>query len=105
MPRGLEFWSVSVHLTQLEVVFLNRFMQEVLGYISLALAMRPPPLPRLAAAADASEAERAAATAAPQQAEEAQSMGIVLQLDVSMDAPIIVMPRNSESADKVCAAS
>ena len=27
IPAGLEFWSVDVHITQLEVVFLNRFLQ------------------------------------------------------------------------------
>lgn len=27
VPAGLEFWSVDVRITQLEVVFLNRLLQ------------------------------------------------------------------------------
>ena len=27
VPAGLEYWSVDVRITQLEVVFLNRFLQ------------------------------------------------------------------------------
>ena len=99
IPSGFEYWSVRVHVTQLETVFLYRFLQELLGYISLTLALRPPVLqPRAAAAAT----ERASAAAsAALQAELQRGMGTVLQLDVSMEAPVIVMPRNSDSPDKV----
>ena len=99
VPSGFEFWSVRVHVTQLQTVFLYRFLQEVLGYISLTLALRPPLLQSRAGAA-VSDRASAAATAALQ-AELQRGMGTVLQLDVSMEAPVIIMPRNSESPDKV----
>ena len=99
VPSGFDFWSVRVHVTQLELVFLYRFLQEVLAYISLTLALRPPSLPSRAAAAVTDRASAAAAAAV--QAELLRGMGTVLQLDVSMEAPVIVMPRNSSSPDKV----
>ena len=102
MPSGFEYWSVNVHITELELVFLYRFLQEILGYISLTLALRPPPLPTAAAAAADAVANRATAAAtAALQSELARGMGMVLQLDVQMEAPVIVMPRNSDGADKV----
>jgi hypothetical protein len=89
---------VRVHVTQLETVFLYRFLQEVLGYISLTLALRPPPLQSRAGAAMTDRASAAASAAL--QAELQRGMGTVLQLDVSMEAPVIIMPRNSDSPDK-----
>ena len=99
VPSGFGYWSVRVHVTQLELVFLYRFLQEVLGYISLTLALRPPALPSRAAAALTDRASAAAASAV--QAELLRGMGTVLQLDVSMEAPVITMPRDSGSPDKV----
>ena len=99
VPSGFEFWSVRIHVTQLEVVFLYRFLQEVLAYISLTLALRPPALPSRAAAALSDRASAAAAAAV--HAELVRGMGTVLQLDVRMEAPVIVMPRDSSSPNKV----
>ena len=99
VPSGFEFWSVRVHVTQLETVFLYRFLQELLGYISLTLALRPPPLQSRAGTALTDRATAAASAA--MQAELQRGMGTVLQLDVSMEAPVIIMPRNSDSPDKV----
>ena len=39
IPSGLEFWSVDVDITQLEVVFLYRFLQ--VGGAAPCLALRP----------------------------------------------------------------
>ena len=39
IPSGLEFWSVDVDITQLEVVFLYRFLQ--VGGAVHSLALRP----------------------------------------------------------------
>ena len=99
VPSGFDFWAVRVHVTQLEVVFLYRFLQELLAYISLTLALRPPALPSRSSAAATDRASAAASAAV--QAELLRGMGTVLQLDVSMEAPVIVMPRNSSSPDKV----
>ena len=99
VPSGFDFWSVRVHVTRLELVFLYRFLQELLGYISLTLALRPPELPARGTATATDRASAAAASAV--QAELLRGMGTVLQLDVSMEAPVITMPRNSSSPDKV----
>lgn len=114
VPSGLDFWAVKVHLSRLEVVYLNRFLQEVLVYISLALAMRPARLLGPGASAGTGSGPKAGILRENQgaagiggagvaaSAAATTTMGTVLQLDVTMDAPIIVMPRDSESADKVC---
>ena len=100
VPSGFDFWSVRVRVTRLELVFLYRFLQELLGYISLTLALRPPALPSRGAATTVTDRASAAAASAVQ-AELLRGMGTVLQLDVTMEAPVITMPRNSSSPDKV----
>lgn len=73
--------------------------QEILGYIGVTLALRPEAKERIAQPATGQEAAGAVATLEAQAM--ARSLGTVLQLDVAMEAPVIVMPRNSESEDKV----
>ena len=41
VPKGLPFSSLKASLRELDVIFLNRFVQEILRYITLLLAMRP----------------------------------------------------------------
>ncbi len=101
VPSGFDFWSVRVRVTRLELVFLYRFLQDLLGYISLTLALRPPALPSRGTATTVTDRASAAAASAVQ-AELQRGMGTVLQLDVTMEAPVITMPRNSSSPDKVC---
>lgn len=44
VPSGLPYATVDAHMQQLDVVFLSRFLFEVLRYINLLLAMQPTPL-------------------------------------------------------------
>ena len=72
----------------------------MLGYISVTLALRPEPKERAVQPPPQQEGKGMAAALESQAV--ARSLGTVLQLDVAMDAPVIVMPRSSESKDKVC---
>jgi len=49
VPSGLPYASVNAHMQRLDVIFLCRFLFEILRYISLLLAMQPPPLSDTAA--------------------------------------------------------
>ena len=77
---------------------LSGCLQEILGFISVTLALRPEPKER--AVQQSQQQDNKAVTALESQAV-ARGLGTVLQLDVAMDAPVIVMPRSSESKDKV----
>ena len=41
VPSGLPYSSIKAQMHQLEVVFLSRFLFEILRYISLLLALQP----------------------------------------------------------------
>lgn len=71
----------------------------MLGYIGVTLALRPEAKER--ATQPAPQQQDSKAVAALEAQAVARSLGTVLQLDVAMEAPVIVMPRNSESKDKV----
>jgi hypothetical protein len=73
-------------------------LQEILGFISVTLALRPEPKER--ALPQPQQQDNRGIAALESQAV-ARSLGMVLQLDIAMDAPVIVMPRSSESKDKV----
>ena len=120
VPSGFPYSSVKAKLSELDFIFLNRFVQEILQYISVLLVLRPPPIqqqiqqsgvPALAtssgveathvkaeAVSNASEQAGTASAAAP---EGTQEVGSVLQLDIDMEAPVISMPRTSDSQDSV----
>lgn len=122
VPSGLPYSVLKARLSELDFIFLNRFVQEVLQYVSVLLVLQPAPIqnqdqradvPALATAKAAGaeaveEADRqtvgsssaAAATQAPA-VEGAQEVGMVLQMDIDMEAPVISMPRNSDSQDCV----
>jgi hypothetical protein len=72
--------------------------QEILGFMSVTLALRPEPKER---AEQQSQQQDSKAVAALESQAVARGLGMVLQLDIAMDAPVIVMPRGSESKDKV----
>lgn len=44
VPQGMPYSSLTASMHSLEVVFLSRFLFEVLRYVSLLLALRPEPL-------------------------------------------------------------
>lgn len=72
-------------------------VQEVLGYIAVLLALRPKPKPRAGAVLSTVQQGGTESRIA---ALESQAQAVVLQLDVRMEAPVITMPRSSDSDDK-----
>lgn len=44
VPSGLPYASLKAGMQSLDVVFLSRFLFEVLGYINLLVALQPEPL-------------------------------------------------------------
>ena len=122
VPSGFPYSSVKAKLSELDFIFLNRFVQEILQYVSVMLALRPPPIqqqmqqsgvPALATSsgkeAVQSEAQVSAGAAQTQQVhsksaavpEGSKEIGAVLQLDIEMEAPVISMPRSSSSQDSL----
>lgn len=135
VPSGFPFSSVKAKLSELDFIFLNRFIQEILQYVSVMLALRAPPIqqhiqqssrPALATASgmDIVQAEpgqsegpvsAAPSGGKPTQAEQSgpraaasasgpegsKEVGAVVQLDIEMEAPVISMPRGSDSQDSV----
>ncbi|KAK9834254.1 hypothetical protein WJX81_000411 [Elliptochloris bilobata] len=99
VPPGLPFFSIRARMNELDIVFLNRFLMEILQYISVLLALQPAPA-QGAAGAPADGAQAAAAAGASQaSAVKGKSTGTLLLLDVEMVAPVITMPRCSDSRD------
>ena len=121
VPSGLPYSTLKARLSELDFIFLNRFVQEVLQYISVLLVLQPASLkiqnqdtgvPALATAKAAPEAVAGAeagagaeqpkdAAGAEAGAEGGQEVGMVLQMDIDMEAPVISMPRTSDSQDCV----
>lgn len=118
VPSGFPYSSVKAKLSELDFIFLNRFVQEILQYISVLMVLRPPPIqqqiqqsgvPALATSSgvEATQAESGAEAKATGQAGTApaasatQEVGSVLQLDIDVEAPVISMPRTSDSQDSV----
>ena len=120
VPSGFPYSSVKAKLSELDFIFLNRFVQEILQYISVLLVLRPPPIqqqiqqsgiPALATSSGveatqaeseaASDASRQAGTASAAAPEGTQEVGSVLQLEIDVEAPVISMPRTSDSQDSV----
>ncbi|KAK9815130.1 hypothetical protein WJX73_008307 [Symbiochloris irregularis] len=103
VPVGLPYSRLQAQMAQLEVVFLSRFVFELLRYINLLLRLRPAPLN--GADADSSEAQRSKEHLGADQQSQGQGLQdrppFVLLMDLHMDAPIITMPRQSDSSDNV----
>ena len=122
VPSGFPFTSVKAALCELDFIFLNRFIQELLQYVSVMLALQPPLIqqqihrsgvPALATShgAEAAHTEIADLSKEAQQRQPEETsaaslkssteVGAVLQLDIEMEAPVISMPRSSSSADSL----
>ena len=71
----------------------------MLGYVTVLLALRPP-AQQLINRRQRHE-EHHSKIGVEEQPPLAAAAAVVLQLDLKMDAPIIVMPRSSDSNDKV----
>ena len=117
VPSGFPYSSVKAKLSELDFIFLNRFIQEILQYVSVMLALRPPAIqqqsqqdsvPALATATGpgAVSASEAAQTHRLEHSSEAvaegdKAMGAIIQMDIEMEAPVISMPRSSDSEDSL----
>ena len=120
VPSGFPYSSVKAKLCELDFIFLNRFVQEMLQYISVMLVLRPPPIeqqvqqsgvPALASSSgvETPKAEPKAGSQIPGQSQTApaatpestKEVGAILQLEIDVEAPVISMPRNSDSQDSV----
>jgi vacuolar protein sorting-associated protein 13A/C len=90
VPANMLCYCLSAHLSKLRVVFLYRFVQEILNYLSVLMEMKPD-VELLGDAGDGAMDE-------PQLASK-DGQPLILQMDLSMDAPLIVIPRSSLSDD------
>lgn len=116
VPSGYPFSTVKAKLSEFDFIFLNRFIQEILQYVSVMLTLRPPAIEQqaqqkgVAALATSNVAEATGApgsqaagaggspTAVPEGSKE---VGAILQMDIEMEAPVISMPRSSDSEDSL----
>lgn len=116
VPSGYPYSSVKAKLSELDFIFLNRFIQEILQYVSGMLTLRPPAIQQQAqqkgvSALATSNIAKATEKPEPQAARDGKSstavpegnkeVGAVLQLDIEMEAPVISMPRSSDSEDSL----
>ena len=116
VPSGYPYSSVKAKLSELDFIFLNRFIQEILQYVSVMLTLRPPAIELQAqqkgvSALATSNVAEATEKTEPQAAVDARSLptvpegnkevGAVLQMDIEMEAPVISMPRSSDSEDSL----
>lgn len=117
VPSGFPYSSLKAKLSELDFIFLNRFIQELLQYVSVMLALRPAPIQHqsqqsgVPALATASGSETTLASGETQAqnsetspaaiAEGSKEVGAILQMDIEMEAPVISMPRSSDSEDSL----
>ncbi|KAL4858517.1 Vacuolar protein sorting-associated protein 13C [Chlorella vulgaris] len=118
VPAGLQYYTLQAQLSELQLVFLYRFLQENLTYISTMLAMRPLPVESEASPAPNQSAQLHSAVSgqsglgvaaddagAPSEGVAGQVQvplqPTVLLLDVKASAPIICLPRHSGSMDSI----
>lgn len=116
VPSGYPYSSVRAKLSELDFIFLNRFIQEILQYVSVMLTLRPPAIEQQAqqkgaSALATSSIATATETVEPQATRDGRSstavpegnkeVGAILQMDIEMEAPVISMPRSSDSEDSL----
>lgn len=108
VPAGFDFYNLQAKLSELQVVFLYRFLMENVQYISTMLAMRLPPMESSAHdIIDGDEGSRKEIDAAPSPGPPLQTtptqhtQPFVMVMDVEMNAPVISLPRASDSTDAI----
>lgn len=127
VPPGFAFYTLQAKLSELQLVFLYRFLQENLQYLSIMLAMRPvvqqaqqaqqrvpagsspsnigtsSPRPQGLSPRGTSSprGELTRLESQPAQQAQQQQQPFVLAMEVEMDAPVISMPRFSNSTDAI----
>ena len=99
VPSGVPFATVKAKLSALVLIFLNRFIQEILQYVSVLLALRPPPIQQQIQQAGVPALATASAGETAETNKESSKESV--QMDIEMEAPVISMPRSSDSQDSV----
>ena len=107
VPVGVQYSTLTAQLQELQVVFLNRFVKEVTNYIMLLLALQKASLQH-PATDSATTLEGSSPRAQDQkQRQQQQPSGkpknapFLLQMDVKLAAPVITMPRTTDSSDSM----
>ncbi len=107
VPAGMQYSSLTAQLQELQLVFLNRFVKEVTNYVMLLLALHKASLQQTAAdsspALEGASPRRQDRQQSQQQKQPGKPKGapFVLQMDVKLAAPVITMPRNTDSSDSM----
>ncbi|MEW5298732.1 MAG: hypothetical protein WDW36_001820 [Sanguina aurantia] len=93
VPDGKAYYTLTAHLSAVQLVYLSSFVTELMAYLTDMLAMQLPPLIM------STPAHPAAATpaVAPVDATAVALEPMLLLLDITADAPVIVMPESSHS--------
>jgi hypothetical protein len=128
VPDGFQFYSLQATMQAVTIVYLNRFLDEFLRYLS-GLFFLCPPMPEhlkqlkrsqrgsqagaatqgqpsnpgqpFAGRRESDSTDDASREAASPLAAAEASSAIAILLDVEMNAPVIEMPRYSTSADSL----
>lgn len=93
VPKDLEYYAVNLALSELRIVYLHRFVQELLQYLSVMLSLRPAEIQ-----APHESQKSSQSTVSIQSSSDAP---LIVVFDIEMNAPIISMPRSSDSMDSV----
>lgn len=114
VPAGMQYSTLTAQLQELQVVFLNRFVKEVTNYIMLLLALQKASLhqpiaesPHALAGSSPRHADASQQQKQQQQQQQRQQTSkpkgppFVLQMDVKLAAPVITMPRSTDSSDSM----
>ena len=105
----MQYSTLTAQLQELQVVYLNRFVKEVTNYVMLLLALQKASLrqpPAESPHALAGSSPRHADAHHQQQQQQRQPSKpkgppFVLQMDVKLAAPVITMPRSTDSSDSM----
>lgn len=99
VPTDLDCYSLNARLSKLRVVVLYRFIQETISYILTMLQLRP--LPKQIVHVGIQNVDDEIKPKDDLNAKESPSQPFVLSMDISMDAPIIVLPESSLSSQTI----
>lgn len=92
VPTNLDSYYLRAHLSKLKVTFLYKFLREFLDYISLMLLLKPEPLLENIGTSQEMNKDEPSLQLLSSQIE---SQVFILAMDVSLDAPIIILPSSS----------
>ncbi len=107
VPAGMKFSTLTAQLQELQVVFLNRFVKEVTNYIMLLVALAAASKPAEPAespktpSVSASRQQDYGQQQEQQKASSSKGTPFVLQMDIKLAAPVITMPRSTDSSDSM----